>query len=93
MLKASSDTTEDPLEPERGFVESLDNFFSNQRQKLDIQTRLDRMAAQAEQAITALVNLIVVFVMQTIVLPLGLLWLALHLFKLIWRAIPRQPNI
>ncbi len=74
--------------PEVGLIESLDNFFTGQRQKLDIQARLDAMASQAEQAIAALINLIVVFVMQTIVLPLGLLWLALHLFKLLWRATP-----
>ena len=76
--------------PDAGFIESLDSFFSGQRHKLDIQARLNAMATQAEQAIAALINLIVVFVMQTIVLPLGLLWLALHLFKLLWRATPEQ---
>lgn len=89
-LKTSSDNGDDPIEAETGLIESLDNFFSSQRQKLDIQARLDAMAAQAEQAIAAFVNLIVIFVMQTIVLPLGLLWLSLQLFKLIWRAVPGE---
>lgn len=92
-LKADAGSAEPAANtaPDAGFIESLDSFFSGQRHKLDIQARLDAMATQAEQAIAALINLIVVFVMQTIVLPLGLLWLAMHLFKLLWRATPQQP--
>lgn len=91
-LKEEAGAPEQPIspDPEIGLIESLDNFFTGQRQKLDIQARLDAMASQAEQAIAALINLIVVFVMQTIVLPLGLLWLALHLLKLLWRVTPKE---
>ncbi len=68
-----------------GVLDRLSEFFDGQRRSFDVEARLARMQEQAETATAALVNLIVIFVMQTIVLPIGLLWGAFALLRyVIW---------
>ena len=53
-------------------------------ERLDIEDRMERYKAAAEQAIDHTINLIVVFVIQTILLPLFFLWLMVRAVRRVW---------
>ncbi len=71
-----------------GLLERIDQLVSSSTRSWDIEARLQRLADQAETAIAALINLITLFVMQTVVLPLALLWAAAAILRWLWRAWP-----
>lgn len=71
-----------------GLLERIDQFVSSGARSLDIEARLERLGTQAERAIAAIINLIILFLMQTVVLPLALLWAASWLLRWLWRALP-----
>jgi len=53
-------------------------------ERLDIEGRMERYRSSAEQAIDHTINLIVVFVIQTILLPLFFLWLMVRAVRRVW---------
>ena len=71
-------------------IERIDRFVSSSARGLDIEARLQRLGSQAETAIAALIDLISVFLMQTVVLPLALLWGASAALRGLWRNWPRH---
>ena len=78
--KASGEAGAEP-----GFLESLGRSLSGAGQALDFSERLDRMRERAAEVIEHLIQLSVVFVLQTGVLPIAFLWIFLQLFKQVFR--------
>jgi len=72
---ADSGASADGTEPDSTF-ERFGRFLDEQREALDMRARLERLEAQVEAAIGHVVNLIVLYVVETLVLPLGLFVLA-----------------
>jgi hypothetical protein len=70
---------------EPGLFESLGRSLSGAGEALDFSERLERMQARAAEVIEHLIQLSVVFVLQTGLLPIAFLWLFLQLFKQIFR--------
>jgi hypothetical protein len=68
-------------------LERLNQFIDDQRQALDIESRLAQLKANAETAVEQVVNLIVVYIIETLLLPLGFLVVAWALVKQTWRRI------
>jgi hypothetical protein len=66
---------------EPGFLESLGRSLSGTREALDFSERLDRISARAAEVIEHLIQLSVVFVLQTGILPIVFLWIFLQLIK------------
>ena len=66
---------------EPGFLESLGRGLSGTREALDFSERLDRISARAAEVIEHLIQLSVVFVLQTGILPILFLWIFLQLIK------------
>lgn len=66
---------------EPGFLESLGRSLSGTREALDFSERLDRISARAAEVIQHLIQLSVVFVLQTGILPILFLWIFLQLIK------------
>lgn len=67
-------------------MERIGSFFGQQADALNVQQRLDALRQSAETAITEVINLIVIFVLQTIVFPLAALWLGWQLLQALSRA-------
>lgn len=66
------------------FVDGLVSMFDAVRttgEKLKIQQRIDQYRQVAENIADRVVTLIAVFVMQTLLIPLAFLWLALHALR------------
>jgi hypothetical protein len=68
-----------------GLIESLGRSLSGTREALDFRQRLDTMRQRASEVIAHLIQLSVVFVLQTAILPLAFLWIFLQLARQIFR--------
>jgi hypothetical protein len=66
-------------------LERLGTFLDEQRQALNIRTQLDALTERVESAIEELINLFVVFTVQTILVPVAALLLAYWTFLWLWR--------
>ena len=64
-----------PADEDASFMESIGNMIDSSMRRLDVPGRLDRLKDSASQASEQIINLIVIFVLQTIILPLAFLWL------------------
>ncbi len=63
------------------FLQRLGDMFDSSLQQLDVAGRIDRLKSSASNASEQIVNLIVIFVLQTIILPLVFLWLLVEGLK------------
>lgn len=77
--------SEDP-----SLLERLGEFIDQQAQSLQIEDRLTALQERVERGITEMINLIVVFSLQTLLFPAAALFLAIEAFKLGWRWLWRQ---
>jgi hypothetical protein len=74
----------DDGKPDGSFIEGLASMFDAMRttgENLKIQQRIDEYRQVAENIADRVVTLIAVFVMQTLLIPLAFLWLALHALR------------
>lgn len=74
-----------PVDSEVSLLERLNRFFDEHRQALDIRAELDALTERVEDAIEEMVNLLVVFTVQTILVPVAALLTAYWLFLWLWR--------
>jgi len=63
-----------PLEDDRGWLDGVSSWFSETMASLDVEARIEAFRARVAAVAEQVVQLIVVFVLQTIVLPLAFLW-------------------
>ncbi|MEJ2256243.1 MAG: hypothetical protein P8X98_04450 [Woeseiaceae bacterium] len=70
-----------PLAPDASFMDRLSDTMRNTLNAMDVEGRLDRLRDSVSNASENIVNLIVLFVLQTIVLPMVFVWLILELVK------------
>lgn len=81
----------DPESP--GMLEGLRRYLDTQRQRLDLHARLQALGDRLDVAAARLVDLVVVFVLQTILIPLGVIWLLWRLTRMLQPAPPdRRPD-
>jgi hypothetical protein len=68
-----------------GLMESLGRSLSGTRNALDFRQRLERIRERAGEVIEHLIQLSVVFVLQTALLPIAFLWIFLQLARQLFR--------
>ena len=73
---------------EKNWLESARELYRSATNKLDMQQYIDDFTAAAENISEHAIKLIVVFVFQTIILPLGSVWLVLKAIR--WVAVRRS---
>jgi hypothetical protein len=64
-----------------GLLESLGRTFDNTRQFLDLNQKVAFIKTRAAELIEHLIQLSVVFILQTGILPIAFLWVFLQLFR------------
>ena len=79
-----------PSSSEAGVLERFNAFLDEQQAALDIEARLARLGERIEAAIEGLVELMVVFFVQTLLIPVAALALAYGCIKTFWRWTRRQ---
>ena len=70
-----------PGDEDPGLLESLGRTFDNTRQFLDLNQKVAFIKARAAELIEHLIQLSVVFILQTGILPIAFLWIFLQLFR------------
>ena len=85
-LSAQADE-EIAAEADSGMLESISRAWNNTLDSVDMSARLDRMQERAGEVIEHLIELSVVFVLQTGLLPVAFLWLFLQVIKRLFRPI------
>lgn len=72
-------------EDDVGLIETLERALMDTRDSLDIRNRVDQIQKRAADLVEHLVQLCVVFILQTGILPIAFLWTFLQLFKRLFR--------
>ena len=70
-----------PLASDQSFMERLQTLYQSATSSMEIQGKLDAFKNKAAEISEYTLNLIVVFVIQTLLFPLLFLWLAVKLIK------------
>ncbi|MEM9624196.1 MAG: hypothetical protein AAF993_21330, partial [Pseudomonadota bacterium] len=71
----------------------LKNLLDNSAQALDLQDQLAQLQARVEDSVEDIIRLIVIFLLQTLVLPLATVWLCWQLFRGFWRRIRPKTSV
>jgi hypothetical protein len=82
--EASVGSTENP---DSGLLDSITRAWSNTVDSMDLSGKLKRMQARAGEVTEHLIQLSVVFILQTGLLPVAFLWVFLQVFKRLFRSI------
>ncbi len=80
-------SAEDVGSTDASMLDAIMGVWSNTVNSIDLSARLERMQARAAEVIEHLVQLSVVFILQTGVLPVVFLWFFLQLFKYLFKSI------
>ena len=80
-------TVEVAKDTETSMLDSITRAWSNTVETIDISGRLDRMQARAGEVAEHLIQLSVVFILQTGLLPVAFLWIFLQVFKRLFKTI------
>jgi hypothetical protein len=70
---------------EQSILERFESALDGSRQALDIDTRLNAVSASVEASVSYVIDLIVVFLVQTVMLPIVAIYAALACFRWFWR--------
>jgi hypothetical protein len=79
-------------EPTPGIASLLSRAWETAKEELALDRRLEFIKRRATEVITHLVQLSVVFVLQTVVFPIAFLWLVIVIFKHLLRLPDRSGN-
>jgi hypothetical protein len=86
-IESTNTATPAPSTTPDSVLERLNQFIDDQRQALDIEQHLRNLKHTAETAVEEVINLIVVYVIETLLLPLGFLIVGWAVVKQAWRRI------
>ena len=68
-----------------GLLEQLDSFIEAQKESFDIDRRLGRLQRQIENAINVVIDLIVIYLLKTLLVPLATLAILYGSIRYYWR--------
>jgi hypothetical protein len=85
-VKALQDAETDPLaeQMEAGILEQIGRLYDRTAQRINVDARLAEYEQRLSNASEQIIDLIVVFVLQTLIFPMLLLWLGLKVIKLVF---------
>jgi len=75
LLDAKSETEENDL----GFWSNLKKIYKNTKESMDIRQKLNLLKDKVANSVKHIINLIVVFLLQTVIVPLFVLWVLIKL--------------
>lgn len=85
QIEQATETDDSGVEVGEGILDSIGRTFNSTRQSLDFQQRLSYISERASDVIEHLLQLGVVFIFQTGILPIVFLWIFLRLFRELFR--------
>ncbi len=91
QISAEADA-EDARHEDDSMLSSLARAWSSTVDSIDLSARLERMQAQAAEVIEHLIQLSVVFILQTALLPVTFLWFFTQAIKSLFRPVRSKEN-
>ncbi len=85
-------TAEKPADADSGMLDSIARAWNNTVDTMDLSGRLARIQARAAEVISHLIQLSVVFVLQTALLPVAFLWFFSQVIKRLFRPMNFRRN-
>ncbi len=82
--------TETAQDGESGLFDVISNAWSSTVNSLDLTGKLERMQTRANEVVEHLLQLSVVFILQTGLLPIVFLWVFVQIFKGLFRQVQRS---
>jgi hypothetical protein len=82
QLNEEAATTETPAE-DQSVIERLGTLLDNSLESMNVGDRLNSLRDRVSNTSEHIINLIVIFVLQTIILPLVFVWIFVELLKLV----------
>jgi len=97
---AALETTRDQIEEineqantpeigEQSFIDQLNSAFNRSLESVNLSQQLDNLSERVSNSAEQIIDLIVIFILQTILLPLGFLWIVIRLLKSIGERVTR----
>lgn len=97
---AALETTRDQIEEineqanapqigDQSFIDQLSSAFDRSMESINLSQQLDRLSERVSESAEQIIELIVIFVLQTILLPIGFLWLVIRFLKSMGERITR----
>ena len=74
-----------PQETEESFLDSVKSLYESAAESMDIEAQLDELSQAAAEVSENVLDMIVVFVLQTIIFPLLFLWMLVKIVQSIIR--------
>lgn len=68
---------------DEGMFDSMRRYLAEQRARFDLEARLQALGGRLDRAAERVIDLVVVFVLQTILVPLGVIWLLWRLTRML----------
>ena len=90
-IRSKSEGVSESANEDKSLLESAKDLYRSATSAFDMDQHIEEFKAAAESISEHAIRLIVVFVFQTIILPLGSLWLILKTIK--WVAVRRTPFV
>ena len=88
QLQDSERTITDVPQP-KGFLDrtaqQIRDVFDASDRTLDLKSQLNEVQARIEESVEDIINLIVIFILQTLLLPLAIFWLCTWVLRSYWR--------
>ena len=76
-----------PDTPNTSLLDSVSNYLSEQKHALDMEARLTRLKERIESTIGHIINLIVLYILQTLLIPIAVLYLFQKIVRATWKAL------
>jgi hypothetical protein len=83
IQELSDEAAPPPADEEQSLAERFGSLLDGSLEALDVRSRIEQLSQRVSNAVEQVINLIVIFVLQTIVLPLAFLWLFAEFLKAI----------
>lgn len=80
-IEGMKETVEAPADSEQSIMERLNSAIDDSLAAVNVSRRLDNLKESASNATEHIIDLIVLFVLQTIILPVAFLWILVQFLK------------
>jgi len=81
QIEQLNEESRPPMLEDQSFVDRLSSMLDESLSSVNPREQLDRLRERVADSVEQIIDLIVIFIFQTIILPLAFLWLIIQLFK------------
>jgi len=81
-----------PAAQNETLLDSVSDYFSEQKNALNMQSRLTNLKERVESTIGHIINLIVLYILQTLLIPIAILYLFQKIIRATWLALAPEPR-